>query len=450
MAQAESAGRKRHSIGEVLGALRRPRVALMLALGFSSGLPFFLTAATLGYWLRDKGVSLEAIGFISWVGLAYSFKFLWAPVVDRVSPPGFARLGRRRSWLLLTQLMLIVGLVAMAIIRPQGGLVALGAAALWVAFASATQDTAVDALRIEAAADAEELGLFTGAFQLGYRLAVLASDALILILAQHLGWPLSYGIMAALMLVGVGATLMVKEPAHADQVMGEMRPLWTPRGLADSVIGPFVAFFRTYGLLALVMLLMITLYRLPEFVMGPMATPFYHDLGFAKDFVGTTRLSAGLAGTFSGIAGGGLLAAALGRMRGLAAGAILQGLAVASFALLALLGPDQRLFALVMFCDNFGVGAAGVLLVTYMSSLTRIGYTATQYALLSSSYAWVGKVLKGFSGVVVQNLAASHGLMNAYAIFFAGAGALGVPALLLCLILVGPQRAREAAPAPAA
>ena len=448
MTQSKAATPKtRRSFVEVLRALGQPRVAIMLGLGFSSGLPFLLTAATLGYWLRDEGASLKAIGFISWVGLAYSFKFLWAPIVDRVSPPGLARLGRRRSWLLLTQIVLIGGLIAMSMIGPAGGLVALGAAALVVAFASATQDISVDALRIEAAQNEEELGLFTGAFQLGYRLAVLASDALILILAQHLGWTPSYGIMAALMLIGVAATLLVKEPARADEVMAGQRPLWTPRGFVDSVVGPFVRFFQTYGVLALVMLLMITLYRLPEFMMGPMATPFYHDLGFAKDFVGGTRLTAGLAGTLCGIAGGGLIAAGLGRMRGLVVGAVLQGLAIASFALPALLGPHHWLFAMVMFFDNFGVGAAGVLLVTYMSSLTSLGYTATQYALLSSSYAWVGKVVKGFSGVMVEGLQASYGLMPAYAIFFIGCGLVGLPALVLCLLLGRVERARQAAAA---
>ena len=450
MAETKTApAKRRRSATEVVRSLREPRVALMLALGFSSGLPFFLTAATLGYWLRDQGTSLKAIGFISWVGLAYSFKFLWAPMVDRVSPPGLARLGRRRSWLLLTQILLIGGLIAMAIIRPQGGLVALGAAALVVAFSSATQDTAVDALRIEAADNEEELGLFTGTFQLGYRLAVLCSDALILITAQHFGWSASYLFMAALMLIGVTATLLVKEPARADQAMAGMRPLWTPRGLVDSVAGPFVDFFKSYGVLALVMLLMITLYRLPEFLMGPMATPFYHDLGFTKDFVGGVRLSAGLAGTFCGIAGGGLIAAAVGRMRGLVIGAVLQGLAIASFALPALFGHDPRLFAVVMFSDNFGVGAAGVLLVTYMSSLTSLGYTATQYALLSSIFTWVGKILKGFSGLVVENLAASHGLMAAYAMFFIGCGAIGLPSLVLCLFLAAAHRKREAAAVPA-
>jgi PAT family beta-lactamase induction signal transducer AmpG len=327
------------------------------------------------------------------------------------------------------------------VIKPEGGLGALGAAALLVAFASATQDIAVDALRIEAADDEEELGLITGAFQLGYRLAVLCSDALILIAAQHLGWPLAYGLMAALMLIGVACTLLIREPARAEQALAAKRPLWTPRGLFDGVAGPFIAFFRTYGWLALVMLLMITLYRVPEFVMGPMATPFYHDLGFAKDFVGGIRLSAGLAGTFCGIPAAGLIAAALGRMRGLIVGAMLQGIAIASFSLLAIFGPDPRLFAMVMFLDNFGVGAAGVLLVIYLSGLTSLGYTATQYALLSSTYTWVGKGLKGFSGVMVETLQQGRSPMDGYALFFLGCGAVGLPALLLCLFLARAQRA---------
>ena len=440
MAVSGTGAKRGRGLVEVMSALGRPKVALMLTLGFSSGLPFMLTGATLGYWLRDEGTSLKAIGFISWVGLAYSFKYLWSPIVDRVTVPGLGWLGRRRGWLLLTQVVLALGLIGMALVGPGAGLAPLGAAALVVAFASATQDIAVDALRIEAADGEEELGLFTGAFQLGYRLAVLVSDALILFAAQHLGWPLAYGLMAACMTVGVASTLLIKEPAAAEEVLTEQRPLWNPRGLFDAVIGPFVSFFGRYGWMALVMLLMITLYRLPEFVMGPMATPFYHDLGFAKDFVGGVRISAGLAGTLAGIAAGGFLAAGLGHMRGLIVGAALQGLAIASFSLLGFFGGHPPLFAAVMFFDNFGVGAAGVLLVTYMSSLTSLGYTATQYALLSSTYTWVGKILKGFSGAAVEGLQAQgHTLLNAYAIFFIGAGAIGLPALILCVFLARAQ-----------
>lgn len=441
MAQAPAAAapHKKHSLVEVVRSIGRPRVALLFALGYSQGLPFFLTAATLGYWLRDEGTSLKAIGFISWVGLAYSFKYLWAPIVDRLNLPIFKRLGRRRGWLLFTQILLVIGLLAMAAVGPGHGLVVLGAAALFVAVVSATQDIVLDALRIEAADNDEELGLFTAAFQLGYRVAVLCSDALILIFAQHIGWPLSYTVMAALMLVGITAGLLIKEPVAAARVMAAKKPLWTTTGLFDAVVGPVWQFFKSYALIGVVMLLMIILYRLPEFMMGPMATPFYHDLGLQKDFVGGIRLSVGLAGTFTGIAIGGLLAAWLGYFRGLVVGAVLQGLAIASFSLLAVFGADPRLFGAVMFFDNAGVGAAGVLLVTYMSSLTTLGYTATQYALLSSAYTWAGKILKGFSGEIVEWLQHGRTLMEAYALYFIGCGLIGIPALVLCLVLIRMQ-----------
>jgi PAT family beta-lactamase induction signal transducer AmpG len=258
--------------------------------------------------------------------------------------------------------------------------------------------------------------------------------------------------MAALMAIGVAATLKATEPAGADEILHEKSaeaPLWTGRGLFDAVVGPFLAFFRTWGPVGLLMLAFISLYRLPEFVMGPMVTPFYHDLGLSKDLVGAVRGTVGLAASFLGIAAGGLLVARLGYMRALILCGLLQGAAIASFSLLALYGGDPRLFGAVMVFDNFGVSAAGVALVTYMSSLTSLGYTATQYALLSSAYAMVGKLLKGFTGAVVDGLQAhGHTLMESYALFFAGAGAIGIPAILLCLWLAAVQgRARNPAEA---
>ncbi len=435
---------RKPGIADVFRALGQPKIAIMLGLGFSSGLPFFLTAATLGYWMRDEGLSLQAIGFLSWVGLAYSFKFLWSPLVDRLDAPWLGRrLGRRRGWMLTTQIVIGCGLLAMALTGPRHGLLALGVAALAVAFASATQDIVVDAWRIEAADDNEELGLLSSAYQLGYRIAIITSDALILFAANHLGWPIAYGLMAVLMTIGMVATFKAMEPARADEVLHEKSaaaPLWTGRGLFDAVVGPFIAFFKTWGRVGLLMLLFISLYRLPEFVMGPMATPLYHDLGISKDLVGAVRGTVGLAASFLGIAFGGLLVARFGYLRALIVGGLLQAIGIASFALLALYGGDPRLFGAVMVMDNFGVSAAGVALVTYMSSLTSLGYTATQYALLSSTYALVGKFLKGFSGAVVEGLHA-HGytLMESYALFFVGAGAIGLPALLLCLWLAAVQ-----------
>lgn len=419
----------------------QPRVRVMLALGFSSGLPFLLVGNTFGYWLRDEHTSLAAIGFLSWVGLAYSLQFAWAPLLDRI--PLLKILGQRRGWLLASQISVAAGLFAMAYVGTTYGLAVLGACALLVAFASATQDIALAAWRIEIANDPDELGLLTAANTLGYRIAMICTDSLILISAQHLGWPLSYTLCGLAMAIGLIATFLAPEPVRGDEVAERIekeRPLRTFRGLADAVAGPFIVFFKTHGAAALMMLLAISLYRLPDFVRGPITNPFFHDLGVSKDFVGIARSTVGLGTTFLGMAAGGYFSLRLGYMRALILGGVLQAIGIAAQALLALSGPNTMLFLAVMGLDDFSISVAGITLVAYMSSLTSLGYTATQYALLSSTYAWAGKILKGFSGAAVESLAAAHGLMGAYAIFFAGAGLIGIPAILLFALLDSRQR----------
>jgi PAT family beta-lactamase induction signal transducer AmpG len=422
----------KHRITEYL----RPKTLAMLLLGFSSGLPFLLVGNTFGYWLRDEHTSLTAIGFLSWVGIAYSLKFLWAPVMDRVDLPFFTRLGHRRGWLMFSQIVVALALCAMGGTGTKAGLGRLGALALVVAFASSTQDIVVDAWRIESADDGDEQGLLASAYQFSYRLALLATDSLILILAASVGWRISYGIYGAAMGIGIIATLFAREPERADAVLDEDEkqreaPLWTWRGFLDAVVGPFIAFFRAHGWLALVMLAAISLYRVPDFIMGPMANPYYHDIGLSKATVGAVRGSIGLIATFAGIAAGGFCSLKLGYMRALIIGGVLQSAAIAAYAALAFAGTTIPLFALVMAGDNFGISFAGVTLIAYMSSLTNIGYTATQYALLSSTYAWLGKILKGFSGAEVESLSTTHGLIHAYGIFFIACGLTGVPAVLL-------------------
>ena len=445
MSAAVAVTRRKRSAIEVLRELRQPKVAVMLALGFSSGLPFLLTANTFGYWLRDDGTSLVAIGFISWVGFAYAFKVYWSPLVDRIDVPLLGRLGRRRGWMLLCQLLVAVGLGGMAVVGTAGGLAAIGAFALLTAFASATQDIAIDAWRIESAADADEVGLMTSAAQVGYRCALLVTDALIIAAAARLGWPLSYVGMAVLMAVCMVATLCAAEPTRADAALQRKPPLWTLRGLGDAVIGPFVDFFAKHKQAGLIMLLMVALYRLPDFVMGPMYNPYYHDLGIAKDTVAWVRGSFGLVATFVGIAAAGISAVRLGLLPTLVAGLVLEGLGTAAFALLSV-HPDASLFAAVMTLDAFAQSFAGVALVTYMSSLTSLGYTATQYAMLSSTYALLGKFLKGFSGIAVETLTPSYGLLGAYATAFVATGLTAIPPLLLLLLLWRMQRAVTSAP----
>ena len=444
----ESVSPHQHRIADYL----RPKTLAMLLLGFSSGLPFYLVGNTLGYWLREEHTSLTAIGFLSWVGIAYSLKFLWAPLIDRVDLPLFGRLGHRRGWIMFSQIVVGLALCAMGVTGTKAGLGRLGAFALVVAFAAATQDIVVDAWRIETADDGEEQGLLASAYQFSYRLALLATDSVILIVAATVGWRMSYGIYGTCMAVGVIATWFAKEPSRADAVSNKKKrdaQLWTPRGFFDAIVGPFIAFFRAHGWIALVMLVAISLYRLPDFIMGPMATPYYHDIGLSKQTVGAVRGSIGLFATFAGIAAGGFCSLKLGYMRALVIGGILQAAATAAFATLAFAGLSLRLFALVMAGDNFSLSFAGVALVAYMSSLTNLGYTATQYALLSSTYAWLGKILKGFSGAAVENLSATHGLTYAYGIFFIACGLTGVPAILLFAALNYWHRRKQPAPAAA-
>lgn len=437
---------------EVLKALSRGKVAAMLALGFSSGLPFMLTGNTLGYWLREEGIELKSIAFLSWVGLAYSAKFLWAPLIDRCDVPLLGRwLGHRRGWMALSQIVVITGLAGMALLQPEGGLYAFALLALIAAFASATQDIVVDAWRIESAEQSGDLALLTSAYQLGYRVAQLVTDALILILAGVIGWSSSYTAMAAAMGIGLTATLLAAEPAvsRAHGARG-VNAQWSRGALYDALVNPFVVFFRAHGQWALLMLAAISLYRLADFVMGPMANPFYVDLGLSKEQVGTVRGSVGLVAAFIGVAAAGVCAVRFGLAATLLTGAVIGPASNLMFSLLALSGPDLGVFAVAMAVDNFSAGFAGAALIGYMSSLTRAGYTATQYALLSSFYALPGKFLKGFSGAAVEFLARSHALLEAYALFFLGTAFVGVPALLLCAVLIRrrpPQLPSQGGPA---
>jgi len=437
MSLSPAAPRKRYVLRDYLNR----RVLTMLALGFSSGLPFALVGVTFSYWLRDEKIALSAIGFLSWVGFAYSLKFLWAPVLDRLNAPLFGRLGRRRGWMALMQIIIALGLVAMALSGTLHGLMRLGVAALVVAFASATQDTAIDAWRIESARDPDELGLLTSGYTFGYRGALLMSDAIILTIAARIGWNASYLLYGGIMTVGLLATFLAAEPAKADRIMAAKeanKPLWTGRGLFDAVVGPFIAFFKTHGVMALLILLAVTLFQLPNFVSGPMYSPMYVDVGLTKTMVGVTRGSFGIVGVYLGVAVGGYLPLRFGLTPALLMGGAAQIIGTMLYAIVPY-AHDTATFAAIMLVDNFGIAVAGITLIAYMSSLTSLGYTATQYALLSSAYALGGKFLKGFSGLVVEGLTPHFGLMNAYALFFIGCGVIGVPSLVLFALLARRQ-----------
>lgn len=401
---------------------RNPRVLAMLFLGFSAGLPFSLVAGTLTAWLATADVGMAEIGMFAWVGLLYSLKFLWAPLVDQLSLPFLTKLlGRRRSWMLLSQIGVAVPLWLLSGCDPSSGLLAIAWLSLAVAFASATQDIVIDAYRIEAVAR-EVQGAMAAAYQLGYRIALLVAVAGALYVAALSDWSAAYQVMASLMLVGIGTTLVIAEPDSYQRLQAKTLAGW----LTDSVIGPFKDFFVRNGWWALVLLLFISMYRFSDLVLGVMANPFYIDIGFSLAEIATITKVFGFFVTMAGAALGGIAVAHFGVNRPLVWGAVMLALTNLCFAGLALLGePDIRFLMVTISADNFAAGFTGTVFIAYLSGLTNTAYTATQYALFSSLMNLGGKLISGFSGQIVE--------ATDWVFFFIYAGLMGVPAILLSI-----------------
>lgn len=383
----------RQRLSAIIAAFGQPSAATMFFLGFGSGLPFLLVGYSVSTWLRDTGVELRYIGLISYAGIFYTLKFLWAPLLDRVRPPLVGRMGRRRSWLLVSQLLVLVSIAAMAALGPSSGLPAFVTLIGLAAIAGATQDTVVDAYRIEIA-DVSQQGALAATYTLGYRLALLASGAGVLYLAQFASWQLAYATMAALMLAPLGATLLAREPKV------EARP---QVGLAETFTGPFLEFFRRNGVvLAVALLAFVGLFKLPDQMLGVIAGPFYLDSGFNKAEIATVSK---LYGVWVGIAGAflGGMAVAAGGLRGpLVISAITVAASNLLFILMSIYPGERWAFVLTISGDNLAQGFAGTTLVAFMSSLANRHYTATQYALLSSLANLPGRLIGGLSGYMVE------------------------------------------------
>ena len=401
----------------------------MLALGFSAGLPLLLVLGTLSFWLREAGIDRTTIGYLSWVGLAYAFKWVWAPLVDRLPLPGLTRrLGRRRSWLLLSQLLIAAGLLGMASQNPQLALTPMVWSALVVAFGSATQDIALDAYRIESASVQEQAAL-AATYQTGYRLAMIWAGAGVLWVAtlaqgEQLGyavraWQVAYSVMAACMVVGIVTVLLSPEP--------QPRPLPPSRSVQEwlhsALVAPFADFIARYRWQAALVLGLIAVYRISDVVMGIMANPFYVDMGYTKAQVAAVTKIYGVLMTLLGAFVGGAMAMRWGVMRVLMLGALLSASSNLLFAWLAGQAPTTVGLTLVVSADNLAGGIASAAFIAYLSSLTNVQYSATQYALFSSMMLLAPKWLAGFSGQFVD----AYG----YSPFFISTAALGLPVLVL-------------------
>lgn len=481
----------------------RREVLILLLLGFSAGLPILLIFSTLSLWLREAGVERSAVTFFSWAALGYSFKFIWAPLVDKLPIPGLSGLlGRRRSWLLLAQCAVVGSIVWMAAVNPQQGLAMMALAAVALGFSSATQDIVIDAYRIECA-NKDMQALLSSSYIAGYRIGMVVAGAGSLYLADMLGsgqgsysysaWQTTYWVMAACMLVGIATTLLIREPsadndnpypysaehylrffalsvgavivfilawrifpALQTDLEGYSKTLlgfaWgTAKMLSCLLLAavtvvagvklnaadrqlvvesywlPVKDFLQKYGRLAIWVLLLVGFYRVSDIVMGVVANVFYQDMGFTKTQIASVTKVFGLLMTILGSFIGGFFALKIGVMRVLLVGAVLAAVTNLLFMVLAKTEPTLELLTLVIAADNLAAGLAVAAFVAWLSSLTSISFTATQYAIFSSLMTLFPKLMGGYSGTLVDTVG--------YAAFFQITALIGLPVIGLILYL---------------
>lgn len=405
------------------------RVLLILLLGFSSGLPLLLVYGTLSAWLHEEGVSLTVIGWFSVASAAYAFKFLWAPLVDRCPLPGLTSwLGQRRGWLLMSQFCVIGATLALGGSNPAGDLFWTAFWAVALAFASATQDIVVDAYRIEIL-DERQMGAGASNYVVGYRVATFAAGAGALVLADLAGWFIAYAVMAGLVLVGITATLLGREPSRSEVTESDLSEQSFTAGLYDAVWMPFVDFMTRANWP--VILLFVALYKYGDALLGVMANPFYLDIGFTKTEIGLVTKGFGLAMTITGGIVGGLLVARWGTLNALMVGGILQAASNGVFALQAYVGPSLPMLFVTIGVENLMGGVGTIAFVAYLSGLTNIAYTATQFALLTSLMGFARTVLASGGGWLADQLD--------WVAYFLLTGLAAIPGLMLLLWLMRRQ-----------
>ena len=421
----------------LLQALFNRRMLLCIFMGFTSGMPLYLLFNLLPAWLRTEGIGLKEIGLFALIQFPYTWKFLWAPFLDRYSVPV---LGRRRSWMLISQLGLLAVIAALGSFSPKESLNVIVALTVVLALLSATQDVVLDAYRRELLPDSE-LGLGNAFFVNAYKMSTLVPGSLALILADHLPWSQVYWITALFMLPGVAVTLLIRELTVAATA---------PKTLRAAVVEPFREFFTRKGVVeALIVLAFVLLYKLGDSMCTALATPFYLDMGYSKSDIGLVAKNAGLWASVAGGFVGGLWMVKLGIHRALWIFGVVQGIAILGFVWLAWLGPQASIepddlvrLAVVIALEAFGVGLGTAAFVAFIAKATNPLYTATQFALLTSLMAVPRTFINASTGYLVEDL----GWLN----FFWLCAVLAVPGMLL-LVKVAPwNEPKQATPAPAA
>jgi MFS transporter, PAT family, beta-lactamase induction signal transducer AmpG len=382
------------SRGSTLRAFAQPKMAALIFLGFASGLPFNLIGNGKAFqaWMTASGVDLTTIGLFSMVGLPYSLKFLWAPVLDRYVPP---ILGRRRGWLLITQILLLVAIAAMSVHNPRTGLQALAINAILIAVFSASQDIAGDAYRTDVLED-REMGAGAAIWVLGYRIALLVTGSLAFILAERLTWGVVYLLLSALMLAGIITTFLAPEPVS---------PEAPPKTLGEAVVLPFADFFQRSGPgFGILVLVFIVLYKYSDALAGSMTTPFLLKTGFTQTEVGVALGGVGLFSIIAGSLVAGFAIARIGVNKSMWLFAIFQALSNLTYYGLALAGRNHSFMVMAIIVENFGFGLVSSALVAYIMSMCNRRFSATQFALLSSLVAASRDILVAPGGKIAESM----------------------------------------------
>ena len=399
------------------------KISSFTGYGFASGLPYVLIFITLTAWLRDAGVDLSLIGFISWIMLTYSLKFLWAPFVDRSPTKTFKRFGHRRSWIITMQALIIISLIALSFINPLIDLVIFAIFAFAVALAGSIQDIAIDAYRIESA-KLEDQGNLAAGYQFGYRIAILVGSSFALIFADNFSWSSAYQLMAFIMVVNLVVSIYISEEnPNPDLIKLNYR---------ESLIDPIKDFFMRFGIkMASILLLIISTYRLTDIVMGPMANPFYIDMGYTLSEIGYVVKVVALIATIVGVFLGGILIKKIGLYKSLLIGAFLVMFTNLFFSYSAVSEKNVSLLASIVAFDSLAAGIVGTVNITFLTSLVSPKYTGFQYALLTSFMAFLGKIFGGFSGVFVENFQNLYGFSYGWMSFYIFTSCLAIPAMIL-------------------
>lgn len=424
----------RRSWIDVIKSYLTPKMLGILSLGFASGLPYMLIYSELAYWMKKEGVDLTVIGFFAWIGMAYTFKVFWAPIVDRLHIPILtSRMGQRRSWMLFAIMGTVLGMLVIAASNPgsEGGVLQLAIGAVILATSGATLDISIDAWRIEAAPVDEQTNM-AASYVLGYRLAIIAAG-FSYIIAGVTNWNIAYLVMALVMAINGCIVFWIKEPVRE----ARKKARTVAEAINENIVMPFFSFVGKLGAWTPIVFLLVATYLISDKTMGPMAKPMYAAVGY-------TETQVGIVSTFFGpwpvIIGGfisGALAIKFGLLRCMLVGSALMVVTNAAFAWLSTVSdPKTSYLFITVGADNLAAGFASTIFIAYLSSLCDLKFAATQYAFLSALFNFVGKSLSGFTGIMADKMG--------FESFFLFSAALGIPAIILTIVILmfGPNAAK--------